>query len=265
MMIPQEPGAPGNATSITDDVVGIMTNGVLLDSHSQTWSYDLCNGHSDKKHQYHYHIPPICFLRSMGVSVPESDSWWVHDNGNEVRPYEEMADQFPQTGASPVVGFARDGYPIYALYDVDGNLQRSAIYDGDLDECNGKEDSKGTYAYYITAEPPFVPTCLRGNVGSFAYATTNKLCPKSGIINAFIATLATAPSSGGNDVGDGAPAGDDAGDGAPAGNDAGDVAPAGDAGGNGTTVDTSDDSSAAYTKITLVLAPVVVATLSLFM
>lgn len=181
MMIPQEPSL-GDATKITDDVVGIMTNGVLLDSHEQTWSYDMCNGHSDTKHQYHYHIPPICYLESMGVSVPESASWWINDEGTAVRPYEDMSAQFPPTGSSPVVGFARDGHPIKALYDSSGALQRSAPFDGDLDECNGKEDGDG-YAYYITAEPPFVPTCLRGNVGSFTSVPTDKVCPKDGIKN----------------------------------------------------------------------------------
>lgn len=201
MMIPQAPGTPGDATPITDNVVGLMTNGVLLDTHKQTWSYDQCNGHSDKKHQYHYHIPPVCFLKvssyllflpcckgmsfllhsnallfpqSMGVTVPDSESWWVKDDDageKVVRPYDEMSTQWPSMGSSPVVGFARDGYPIYALYDSEGKLQRSNLFGGDLDECNGKE-SNGSYAYYLTAEPPFVPTCLRGTIGTFTYAAT---------------------------------------------------------------------------------------------
>jgi len=201
MMIPQAPGTPGDATTISDDVVGIMSNGVLLDSHSQTWSYDECNGHSDKKHQYHYHIPPICYLKSMGVTFPSDSSWWMNDAGDEVRPYEEMASQFPAKGSSPVVGFARDGYPIYALYDTAGDLQSSSLYDGDLDECNGKDDGNG-YGYYITAHPPFAPKCLRGKVGSFSYATTEVACPKAGIKNSIEAasapleTPAPSPSSG---------------------------------------------------------------------
>ena len=82
MMIPQAPDTPGEATKITDNVVGLMTNGVLLDVHEQTWSYDMCNGHSDTKHQYHYHLPPTCFLNSMGIAVPDSN-WWIADSGNE--------------------------------------------------------------------------------------------------------------------------------------------------------------------------------------
>mmetsp|Transcript_5126 Transcript_5126/g.9309 ORF Transcript_5126/g.9309 Transcript_5126/m.9309 type:complete len:674 (+) Transcript_5126:116-2137(+) len=192
MMIPQAPGAPGDATPITDEIVGIMTNGVLLDSHSQTWDYDMCNGHSDKKRQYHYHIPPICYLKSMGVPTPASDRWWINDAGTEVRPYSEMSAQFPKTGLSPVVGFARDGFPIYALYGPDGQMVRSATYEGDLDECNGKGEGSD-YAYYITAEPPFVPTCLRGTVGNFAFATSDKKCPEPGITNSISGVTTAAP------------------------------------------------------------------------
>lgn len=197
MMIPQEPGTPGAATDITDNVVGLMTNGVLLDTHEQTWAYDSCDGHSDKSHQYHYHIPPICYLKDMGVPTPAADNWWIADNGSEVRTYAEMSDQWPSTGSSPVIGFARDGFPIYGLYDADGNIQRSKVFGGDLDECNGKEDSNG-YGYYITAEPPFVPTCLKGSIGSFAFAATDIACPKGGISNTIVGV--TAPPT--LDVGD---------------------------------------------------------------
>lgn len=190
MMIPQDPGSPGEAKTIEDGVVGLMTNGVLLDTHESTWSYDQCIGHSDTKHQYHYHLPPLCFLKSMGVSVPEDSNWWIGDD-EKVRLYEEMSAQWPSTGSSPVVGFARDGFPIKALYDSSGTLQRSKVYDGELDECNGKTDSDG-YAYYLTAEPPFVPTCLRGDIGSFSYAPSNIACPKDGITNVVAASSTEA-------------------------------------------------------------------------
>lgn len=198
MMIPQTPGTPGDATLMDDDVVGLMFNGVLLDSHDQTWSYDMCNGHSDTKHQYHYHIPPICYLKSMGVSVPATENWWIKDDMSAVRPFDEMAAQFPATGSSPVVGFARDGFPIFALYDSSGALQRSKPFGGDLDECNGKDDGNG-YAYYITAEPPFVPTCLRGSIGSISYVSTDKACPKDGIKNTIEGLSTDAGTDAGTD------------------------------------------------------------------
>lgn len=183
MTIPSTPTV-GEPSLLPDDVVGILSNGVLLDSHKQTWAYDSCNGHSDKKHHYHYHIPPICLLKAMGVAFADSPSWWINDLGNATRTFETMADQFPATAnPSPVIGFARDGHPIYALYDSSGALQRSALFGGDVDECNGKMDSEGNYAYYMTADPPFAPACLRGEVGVFSYSTSDIACPKQGIQN----------------------------------------------------------------------------------
>lgn len=195
MMVPETAGEPGTASPVADGVVGMMVNGVLLDDHEESWNFDMCNGHSDKKHQYHYHIPPICFLEEMGVPTPEDANWWMNDDMTEVRSYGTMHEQFPATGKSPVVGWARDGFPIYALYGpADGSpLERSQAYGGDLDECNGKM-TDGSYAYYLTAEPPFTPTCLKGEIGSFAYAPTEKACPRAGISNTVGTTADTAPA-----------------------------------------------------------------------
>lgn len=187
MTIPKTPGTPGEATPIEDDVVGITTTGVLIDSHAQTWAYDMCNGHSDKKGQYHYHIPAMCFLDNMGVAFADSADWWINDEMTEVRNYEEMAAQFPATAdPSPVIGFARDGFPIYALYDKTGALQLSQPFGGDLDECNGKTDADGNYSYFISATPPFTPTCLKGQVGRFAYSSSSVACPADGIENSIL-------------------------------------------------------------------------------
>jgi hypothetical protein len=188
MIIPRNPVVK-DPTPMEDDIVGIMSNGVLLDSHRQTWAYDVCNGHSDRKHQYHYHIPPICFMESMGVDFADTAGWWINDEGNATRDYDELAAQFPASGPpSPVIGFARDGFPIFGPYDDQGLLMRGALFSNDtgLDMCNGKIDSAGMYGYYMTVDPPFAPPCLRGDVGVFAYYTTNFKCPKDGIENTIV-------------------------------------------------------------------------------
>ena len=128
MIVPAVPGAPGIATELNHEAVGILGNGVLLDSHEQTWSYDSCDGHSNKKGQYHYHIPPSCVLKNMSTEFAGSSGWWKDDDGAMVRAYADMASQFPSSGPpSPIIGRARDGYPIFGLYDEDGKLQRSAL------------------------------------------------------------------------------------------------------------------------------------------
>jgi len=195
MSIPASPGAPGARKEINGDVVGILSNGVLLDSHKQTWAYDVCNGHADTKGQYHYHIPPACFLKNMGMEFADSNIWWINDKGTAVRQYIDMANQFSKTGTpSPVIGWAIDGHPIYALYDEDGNLQKSKDFGGTVDECNGKVDSEGKYGYFITPDPPFAPPCLKGeNVGYFTHHKTNRECPAGGIKNT-ITTISSGNS-----------------------------------------------------------------------
>lgn len=98
------------------------------------------------------------------------------------------------TVASPVIGFAADGFPIYGPYFDDGAEIRAAVsgytlrsgtrpsgpggaYDGtyvddyeftgagDLDECNGMT-LDGQYGYYVTAAYPWLVGCLRGTPDS---------------------------------------------------------------------------------------------------
>jgi len=138
----------------------------------------------------------------MGVSTPESVQWWIDSDetttatarsghggvhGPTVRAYDDMAAQWPSSGTpSPVIGFARDGYPIFGPYDESGALVSSMEYGGDLDECNGKMDESGNYGYYVTPNPPFSPPCLRGEVGAFSYAGTALTCPAEGVMNMVI-------------------------------------------------------------------------------
>ena len=113
------------------------------------------------------------------MAYPSETFWWK--DGEQVREYSDMATQWPSTAAaSPVIGFALDGYPIFGPYDESGVLQRGLDFGGDLDECNGKTDSNGNYGYYLTVDPPFAPPCLKGEKGVFSYHTTEKMCPKDG-------------------------------------------------------------------------------------
>ena len=68
MIIPEDPGMPGDSQPMGDDVIGILANGVLLDSHQQTFAYDSCNGHSDKKHQYRKIISALLFVCFLSFS-----------------------------------------------------------------------------------------------------------------------------------------------------------------------------------------------------
>jgi hypothetical protein len=169
---------------------GVAVNGVLFDpgtaefymgDREADWNYealgasvllglDVNHGHVQSNGSYHYHGLPTGLLTNLGVN-PKAHS--------------------------PLVGYAMDGYPVYALYGYrdakdpdsgikklsssfrlkkgerpdppggkyDGAFSRDYEYvkgSGDLDRCNGRftftvEFPKGTYAYFLTEEWPIIP------------------------------------------------------------------------------------------------------------
>ena len=169
---------------------GIAVNGVLFDpgtaeffmgDRRADWNYealggsvllglDANHGHVQPNGSYHYHGLPTGLLKKLGVNAKEH---------------------------SPLVGYAMDGYPVYALYGYknpkdpksgikkmsssfrlkkgerpnppggkhDGAFSKDYQYikgSGDLDMCNGRftvtdEFPKGTYAYFLTEDWPVIP------------------------------------------------------------------------------------------------------------
>jgi hypothetical protein len=94
---------------------------------------DRCNGHPERRGEYHYHGPTAC--------IPGA------------------------TARNALVGYALDGFGIYSLYDENGRELTNA----DLDECHGRLsrirwDGKEVtmYHYVLTREYPYTVGCLRG-------------------------------------------------------------------------------------------------------
>lgn len=130
---------------------------------------DINNAHVQPSGKYHYH------------GIPES-----------------LVDADSANEHSSLIGFAADGFPIYARYglnedgiivemtsswqlkageredgpegEYDGTYTLDHEYingSGDLDECNGiyvttPEYPDGTYAYFLTDTFPFIPRCVYG-------------------------------------------------------------------------------------------------------
>ncbi|CAE7736768.1 unnamed protein product [Symbiodinium sp. CCMP2456] len=143
---PQSPKALGG-------VVGIALNSVLFvhehPGEGMTWVIDNCGGHGDTFGHYHYHAPPICLLRSLGVPVPEA-AWWKAGG----------AEQWASHGPEVQIGWALDGAPIMAPFKAGVQVKKEM-----LDECHGAVDNvTGEYKYYTVLAPPFMPPCLRGKV-----------------------------------------------------------------------------------------------------
>lgn len=172
---------------------GVGINGVIfepqaaewyLGDHGGPWQYDPLGGavalgidtnhaHVQPNGAYHYHGMPVGLLATI--------------NGGSEGEH------------APLIGWAFDGYPIYARYGArddgtvgelkpswrlktgerpGGETAPAGPYDGtfvddyefveglgDLDACNGRvtrnaDFPQGTYAYFITASFPFIPRCF---------------------------------------------------------------------------------------------------------
>lgn len=171
---------------------GVGLNGVPFDpgaaefwkgNPNSGWQYEALGGavrlgldenhaHVQPSGAYHYHGLPWGLMKQLGWSAKSE---------------------------SPLIGYAADGFPIYALnatvngkvvemtssYQLKqgrrpGGTQPSGKYDGafvqdyqfaagsgSLDECNGakvvtEDYPQGTYAYFLTEDFPVIPRCLKG-------------------------------------------------------------------------------------------------------
>lgn len=191
--IPLQPVMASRPTFYSLGTFGVAVNGVIIEPQAAEWylgerdggwQYDPLGGaialgldenhaHVQPDGTYHYHGLPTGLLTTLGLD-----------------PHQE----------SPLVGWAMDGFPIYARYADDsgsvrelassyrlksgsrpsGGDQPGGTYDGtfledweyvaglgDLDQCNGTtvttaEFPQGTYAYFLTATYPFIPRCFTG-------------------------------------------------------------------------------------------------------
>ncbi len=198
--VPAQPKFSGQTTELTNRLYfGVALNGVPFDPGAAEfwngnprsgWTYEAMGGavalgldanyaHVQPNGSYHYHGLPTGLLADIG---------WRSD------------------AASPLIGYAADGFPIYAITAVingrvvemdssyqlkpgqrpggaapDGSYDGAFVQDyeyaagsGDLDECNGAlvrtaGYPDGIYAYFLTEDFPVIPRCLKGTTDrSFA-------------------------------------------------------------------------------------------------
>ncbi|MEM1196008.1 MAG: YHYH protein [Pseudomonadota bacterium] len=197
--VPAAPQLTGEILSAMGQPFGIAVNGVVFDpganefykgNRNAGWQYeplrsalnmglDAHHAHVQPGGAYHYHGLPTGLLEKLELKAG------TH---------------------SPLVGWAADGFPIYALYGSiaddgavvemtssyrvregqrpSGNGNPGGTYDGTfirdyeyiagrgaLDECNGREVitpdfPQGTYAYFLTQDWPVIPRCYKGTPAS---------------------------------------------------------------------------------------------------
>lgn len=121
------PGAPGPSTIASIPAI------------------DPCGGHIDPFGYYHLHF-----------GAEEMNNVLAANNMTEV-----SCTNFTQSETT-FIGFAKDGFPIYASKDQDGTLP------SDLDDCQGHSSATadypdGVYHYHVSnSNAPNLPDCLKG-------------------------------------------------------------------------------------------------------
>lgn len=195
--IPTAPVFAASATPISlsyDNAV--FLNGVKLDLLA-AGCFGVGDGNigctdEDQPWRYDPMSPLTMFGTDANNAHPQPDGSY-HYHGNP----KALFDQNPMS-ASPVIGFAADGFPIFGSY-IEENGQVRAVtssfqlisgsrptgaddpggsYDGtfvddyeyiassgDLDECNGMMRD-GSYGYYVTDTYPWVMACYKGTPNS---------------------------------------------------------------------------------------------------
>ncbi len=140
--LPLNPTAATTPSCTSMGPIGILSDGVLLFNGLDAQGHDAaahevqdaCGEHPESSGMLHHHDVPSCIL----------------DNA---------------TGSSTLVGYASDGYGIYAERDANGNL----LTNSSLDACHGRTSEvmwNGTmqsiYHYDATLEYPYTVGCFHG-------------------------------------------------------------------------------------------------------
>jgi hypothetical protein len=102
------------------------------------WQLDRCNEHAGRGFDIHYHADPKCM-------------------------YNES-----QSGHSPIIGWAADGFPLYGKYNASGQEP------DDLDRCNGHledvdQDGEPEYHYHVSPQFPYTIACWHGDTSNLSY------------------------------------------------------------------------------------------------
>jgi hypothetical protein len=109
---------------------------------------DTCGGHIDPGGWYHWH-----------ATATDIDTAFDH-------AHVEASCEHVEQDSAAQFGYAFDGYAMFGTTDEYGNVPT------DLDDCNGRIGSDGTYRYHATAEFPNLPPCLTGVMAENNFSTT---------------------------------------------------------------------------------------------
>jgi hypothetical protein len=120
---------------------------------------DHCGGHVDPAGYYHWHFVPQAMNEVLGSEAYD----FTNRFGISCRNFFVDAN-----APAAYAGLAKDGYPLYGPFDLEGGENLAPETVAELDSCRGHSHETpdfpdGVYHYHARAgEAPNVPTCLTG-------------------------------------------------------------------------------------------------------
>lgn len=198
--VPLHPQLTSQITQLQDRIdFGVGLDGVPFDPGTAEWY------NNDRNSGWHYDaMSPYIQLGLDQNHAHVQPNGAYHYHGLPSSLYSTMKAASPSQ--MTMIGYAADGFPIYALYGYakpmdasspiiemqssyqlrtgnrpnppggtyDGRFMQDFVYvagAGNLDECNGvmgvtPEYPAGIYHYFITDNYPYVPRCFKGNPDS---------------------------------------------------------------------------------------------------
>lgn len=191
--VPLNPKVASQITPIGMNPFGVALNGVVFDpsaaeywnnDRNSGWQYEANSGainlgldashaHVQPNGAYHYHAAPTGLIDNLGDGQRlllvgyAADGFPIYAQYGYVNPQDAASGVRPMQSSYRVRSGNRPSGP---RGSYDGTFVQDYEYVtglGDLDECNGRvgvtpEHPTGIYHYYITNDFPFVPRCFRG-------------------------------------------------------------------------------------------------------
>mmetsp|Transcript_21139 Transcript_21139/g.32419 ORF Transcript_21139/g.32419 Transcript_21139/m.32419 type:complete len:703 (+) Transcript_21139:32-2140(+) len=140
---------------------GFAVNGIPFIFEDDGRSFvDECSGSTDVARRYHYRGLPVCLLLDLGG--------YAGGINNNIWP--------EQNAPSPLIGYARDGFPIFGPYDEYGDY-------ANVNDCGFNISTK---RYHLTINTTI--SCLMGQeVGLYSGILSAQACPLAGVSSAWCA------------------------------------------------------------------------------
>ena len=164
-VIPSQANSPDDIESV--EYVGLALDGVpingappsVVGNNGKIPSLDRCGGHHDPAGYYHWHF----LAAHMDATL---DANGLLDVDNEIQCSNKTQS------STALIGYARDGYPIYSGNEMDDAAPT------DLDACNGhtgatEDYPDGIYHYHASTEITNVPPCIVGKQSMDAFVKPN--------------------------------------------------------------------------------------------